>query len=144
MIKLVESECDCKRCSAMCQAPCCPTPAEVEKLIKAGFGNRLMIDDDPNDVCSDPVIKPALKGWEGQRAPYQVASSEGCTFWKKGKCGLHKLGLKPFTGRYAHHDASREHWHAVCEKLKKTWRTKKASVVIKKFMKLFGISKREE
>lgn len=141
-IKLVETECSCDKCQYMCHAPCCPTPSEVEKLIKMGFGPRLMLDDDPADINPEPIIKPALKGYEGKRAPYNVASELGCTFWKDGKCELHTKGLKPFTGRYTHHNISNEHWKAVCEKVTKSWGTKKASKLIKRFKKFMGITEK--
>lgn len=143
-IKIIETECDCPICQYMCHAPCCGTPVEVEMLIKAGFDSRLMLDDNPDDVYPEPVIKPALKGYEGKRAPYHVASHQGCTFWKDGKCELHSLGLKPYLGRVAHHAQPLGIYEAACEKVNKAWGTKKAKNLIEKFKESMGIPKREE
>lgn len=102
---LKETECSCKRCRAMCKRPCFGTPEDIQKIIDAGFGDRLMLDhhcgiDPDNDVS---LLCPALKGSESKNAPFVPSSEQGCTFWKYGKCELHKLKLKPIVGRLAHH-----------------------------------------
>ena len=40
----VPSECACGGCSQMCTRPCWPTPEEARRLIRAGLGDRLMLD----------------------------------------------------------------------------------------------------
>jgi hypothetical protein len=77
----------------------------MEALIEAGFGNRLMYDDFPD---GEDMLKPALKGHEGKKAPWETSSARGCTFWKKGLCELHVLGLKPIQGKLAHHSNTTE------------------------------------
>lgn len=44
-MKVLISECSCDECRLMCQAPCCGTPEEMQSLIDAGYGNRLMHDN---------------------------------------------------------------------------------------------------
>lgn len=100
-ISVLPTECDCDKCSRMCTAPCCGTIEDMQNLIDAGYGNRLMLDDWPDD---NDIIKPAMKGHEGGKAPWDVRTEEGCTFWKDGKCELHQSGLKPTQGKLAHHD----------------------------------------
>jgi hypothetical protein len=141
---LKETQCDCEICSKMCKGPCCGTVEETAKLIKLGYADRLMMDDDPWDVNPEPSIRPALKGYEGRRAPTHVRSEEGCTFWKNGLCELHDKGLKPFSGRYAHHDSTDEEWHSVSQVIVKSWQTKKAANLVKKFNKMQKIGERDD
>jgi hypothetical protein len=111
----------------MCQAPCCGTPAEINALIEAGYGDRLMLDDWPGD---EDMMKPALKGHERQKAPWATKTEEGCTFWKEGKCELHDTGLKPMHARLAHHDNTDDDWRDICAELKKTWQGEEAEICI--------------
>lgn len=116
----------------MCHAPCCGTPEEMEKLIKLGYRNRLMFDDWPGQ---EDLIKPALKGYGGKKAPWETRTEKGCTFWKKGKCELHKLGLKPMVGRLAHHSNSLEDSMKIEDVVRESWRTEKAKEVIQLWKK---------
>ena len=118
------SNCDCKRCQSMCYTPCCGTPEEIEKIMEAGYGDRLCLDDWPGEVTD---IHPALKGYEGGFAPYSVSTKEGCTFWKEGKCELHDKGLKPLGGKYAHHAMTAEEWEKIKPYLQKKWSTKNST-----------------
>lgn len=104
MLSVLPTECDCEMCSSMCHAPCSGTPAEMVNLMKAGYANRLMCDNIPDESGIPEIIKPALKGYEGKSAPYTISSRRGCTFFKEGKCELHDLGLKPIQGKLAHHN----------------------------------------
>lgn len=102
---IVPTECHCKKCKAMCHAPCCGSVEDFERLIEAGYADRLMLDDLPSDPNGGDMLKPALRGHEGRRSPWETSSVEGCTFWNRsGKCDLHNLGLKPTQGRLAIHD----------------------------------------
>lgn len=125
--KYTPNECDCERCSRMCRAPCCGTPGDIKKLIEAGYAKRLMLDDLPS---GPDMIKPALKGSEGEEAPWEVSSEKGCTFWKKGKCELHDLNLKPTQGKLVHHSFNREQYEGVEEIIRDSWETPEAGNVI--------------
>src|SRR5277367_2632444 len=92
MITVLPTECSCKRCSLMCQGPCCGLVSDMKMLIDKGYGNRLMLDDIADGDA--PLLKPALKGYEGKKAPWSTRMPLGCPFWKKGKCELHESGLK--------------------------------------------------
>lgn len=132
MKKFKETACDCNVCSAMCHAPCTGTPEEMKKIIDAGYGDRLCLDDWEDEAVD---LHPALKGWEGEKAPYSVYSSQGCTFWKDGKCELHDKGLKPLGGRFAHHDLPQEEWRKIEPYLEKAWSNKAAKELIEQWRK---------
>jgi len=133
-LKVQISECDCERCSSMCHAPCCGTPDDMEKLIEAGYGERLMYDDWPGGPF---IIKPALKGYEGEGAPWGTFSMQGCTFWKNGKCELHESGLKPIQGKLAYHGHTEIEQNEIEEFIKESWDDQKnAKKVIKQWKKL--------
>ena len=96
--------CSCNTCKGMCMRPCWPTPAEAQKLIKAGHGARLMMDwwegGGPNGSNIE-ILAPASSGYEGGTAPYS-ANSSACNFQNaEGLCELHDSGLKPVEGRFA-------------------------------------------
>lgn len=89
----------------MCKRPCWGTPEDAKRLIDAGYGHRLTRDfwgsrEDGVNVDTH-ILCPALKGYEGTKAPFFPRSEEGCTFWKDGLCELHDLGLKPIEGKLA-------------------------------------------
>src|SRR5581483_8964175 len=118
-IDLTETSCTCKECQGMCEhVPCWPTPQEAEKLMNAGFGDRLMLDWwngfgwRDNDRYFGPtriwVLCPASEGHARnlapERNPFDSRYAERCTFLTEdGLCQLHNLKLKPLEGRIAHH-----------------------------------------
>ena len=89
-----------------------------------------MFDDLPGGA---DIIKPALKGHEGRKAPWETRSHRGCTFWKKGKCELHEIGLKPLQGKLAHHDHSMEQVNEIAHHINESWETEFAKEVIEKW-----------
>lgn len=133
-MNILPTECACEKCVKMCRAPCCGTPQEINALIEAGYGDRLMLDDWDDDP---DMIKPAMKAYEGYRAPWATSTKEGCTFWKEGKCELHDTGLKPMHARLAHHDMIDEEWKYVCNKIKETWHGEEAEICIKNWREKF-------
>jgi len=102
-LNMAPNECSCTICQQMCKRPCWGTPEDAKKLIDAGYSHRLMRDywgeRDENARQDIYILSPALKGYEGHKAPFYPRSSEGCTFWKDGLCELHDLGLKPTEGK---------------------------------------------
>ena len=87
----------------MCQhRPCWPTPDDAQRLVEAGYADRLMVDwwfdRDKNKTLY--LLTPAIMGHESGEAP---AHPEGqCTFLDEaGLCRLHDLNLKPTEGRIA-------------------------------------------
>lgn len=83
----------CAVCVKSCQiSPCYGPPEEIQRIIDAGFGDRLSARLTPSNCVG---IMPASKGSEGG----QYSDGE-CTFLDaNGKCELHSLGLKPMIGR---------------------------------------------
>ena len=130
-LDILPSECDCEKCRNMCHGPCCGTVEEIDRLIDLGYANRLMYDDWPD---GNSLIKPALKGYEGENAPWVTRTEEGCTFWIEGKCQLHDLGLKPLQGRLSHHSQTFEHEMDIEDIIKDEWQNDKTAAVIKKWM----------
>ena len=95
--------CACAECVAMCQhRPCWPTPEDAQRLIEAGYADRLMVDwwfdRDLNKTIY--LLTPAIAGRESGEAP---AHPEGqCTFLNAdGLCQIHDSGLKPTEGQIA-------------------------------------------
>ena len=121
------TECDCEVCSKMCHAPCTGTPDDMQKIIDAGYGDRLCLDDWPGQVAD---LHPALKRYEGDEAPFDVRSEEGCTFWKDGKCELHEKGLKPLGGKIAHHAMDPDVWKEFARLGENSWDNKEAKNLI--------------
>lgn len=118
----------------MCHAPCCGTVEDIEALMDAGYGKRLMFDDWP-DSRVDEVIKPSLKFFEGQRAPWDVSTALGCTFWRNGKCELHDSGLKPSQGKLALHGQSHKITEEIADFVCASWKTPKGKEVIDRWKK---------
>lgn len=91
------SFCACDKCKQQCHTPCLGTPEDIERLIEAGYSDRLALTEwwagVMMGVCKEPVkmIQPILEenGW--------------CTFYHDGLCELHDKGLKPTEGRLSHH-----------------------------------------
>lgn len=125
----------------MCHVPCCGTPWDMELLILSGYGDQLMYDD---LLGGEKMLKPALKGYEGQFSPWQTASHEGCTFWLDGKCQLHNLGIKPTQGKLAHHDLSNAQHNEIAELVNDSWRDGKGDAVIEKWMKINNHTESDE
>lgn len=102
----------------MCSSfPCRPLPEEAIRLMKEGYGSRLMLDRETG------VVMPALRGLEGHEFTGLNHRQLSCTFLTdKQRCELHDLGLKPFEGRMCRHDTPHENDEAYYEVLSK-WGT---------------------
>lgn len=95
------NNCSCMACKTMClSSPCFPTPEEVVRLDKMGFGSDLMFT---------MFMNPETKEIYALVAPRSTEKMGGiinqCTFHNaQGLCDLHELGLKPTEGRLANHN----------------------------------------
>lgn len=91
----IESECACDTCKAMCKRmSCIATPQDVEKLIAAGYKDKLEIRVyyDEKTLVHFPLIAP------------KFSKETGCVFHNdQGLCELHDKKLKPTEGRVANH-----------------------------------------
>lgn len=92
--------CNCKICTGFCRRPGWWTVAQASKAIDAGYGQRMMLEIDPN--LDSGVLSPALKGNEGRIANILYAYNR-CCFLRDNLCELHGTGLKPLECRFAHH-----------------------------------------
>lgn len=98
------SQCKCKLCQEQCHQPCLGTPQDIERLIDAGYANRLAVTEWAAGMimgcCPGPITMVQAKkekdGW--------------CTFFHDGLCELHDKGLKPTEGRLSHHSLKADQW----------------------------------
>ena len=92
--------CTCENCQSMCEAPCWPTPAEHQRLLELGFGDKMMVTsrEHPTEGRYIPVICPAKKGRECKD---NMETDTSCVFQNEsGLCELHGI-CKPLEGRLA-------------------------------------------
>lgn len=133
--KFPESSCSCPKCVKMCEGrPCWGTPAEIQKIIDAGHGNRLMLDWWENASADEiRIVAPAIVGYEGKKAPYWPMGR--CAFLnEKSLCDLHDLGLKPLEGRAAScKDQAEDGCHEHCAK---SFDTKEGRKVVRNFQEI--------
>lgn len=88
--------CKCELCKSQCRQPCKGTPEDIEALINAGYGKRVMLIK-----CLGVKIFTPLYDKE----------KKSCTFFTNGLCELHDLGLKPTEGKLSHHSTTFENFN---------------------------------
>ncbi len=98
------SQCKCKLCQEQCHQPCLGTPQDIERLIDAGFADRL--------AATQWVAGMIMGCCPGPVTMVQARQEENgwCTFFKDGLCELHDKGLKPTEGRLSHHSIRADNW----------------------------------
>lgn len=157
-----ESSCACDKCQSMCRRPCWPMPEDAEKLLDAGYGDRLMLDWYFLQDRRIALLAPAIPGHEGKLAPCsedpaEIAKTDplramlvtmqmlaempklngGCTFHgKDGLCELHDKGLKPTEGKRTRHDIKNEEIH---EAVATTWDNAYGREIVDKWKKTRGL-----
>lgn len=88
--------CSCEKCKSQCHIPCLGTPEDMEKLIDAGYKDRLAPTEWLVGMLFGVIDRPVLM--------VQAKVENGwCTFYHDGKCELHEQGLKPTEGKLSHH-----------------------------------------
>lgn len=90
-------ECKCQACQMQClTCPCLGTPEDIERLIDAGYREKLALTD---------WYVGMMMGVIGHPVPMVQAlqTETGCIFLQNGLCELHNKGLKPTEGRLSHH-----------------------------------------
>ena len=92
--------CSCEVCKSFCIRPGWWTVEEASRAIKAGYGNRMMLELAPDMTFG--VLSPAFKGCEGIYALQEFAGN-GCNFLKNGLCELHGTGYEPIECLFCHH-----------------------------------------
>lgn len=119
--------CQCDKCKAMCSyCPCMGTVEEIQALIDAGHGDKLMLREGtflewhPIETKTVSVLMPAIVGFEG-RSVDSFETGE-CVFFSEDKCMLHDSGTKPIEGRLANHDKELSMTYDERMEMKKSWR----------------------
>ena len=128
MAKHVPS-CSCDECVRMCERPCWPTPDEAQRLIDAGYGNKLMLDYWAASA-NVYLLCPAERGREGGNASF--IPRNGCTLLKNGRCTIHNV-CKPLEGRVASHDGKHDGVHQSVAAL---WDTDKGRSIVAAWQQL--------
>lgn len=92
-------ECKCNLCKQQCTTtPCLGTPEDIEKIIDAGYGERIFLTDWAAGKLmgiTNEVIEIFAPEYDEQK--------KACTFFNDGLCELHHKGLKPTEGKLSHH-----------------------------------------
>ena len=123
--------CSCEICKDMClNRACWPTPVEAQKLIDAGFGDRLMLDWWVRAGGNIYLLCPAQDGCEGGKA---LSDPRGrCALLTSDLlCPLHEAGLKPSEGRLAMHNTKVD-LHAL---VAATWDTDEGRKIAREWIK---------
>ena len=91
------TECSCERCRQMCHVPCLGTPEDIERLVDAGYTDRLR----PTEWLVGALVGLT----DGPISMVQpMVEGDWCTFYHNGLCELHDKGMKPTEGRLSRHD----------------------------------------
>lgn len=98
----VPTSCTCNHCKEQCKTPCLGTPADILKLINAGYIEKL-------------DLTLWVQGYVLKKCPLipmvqAIRTKDGCVFLKNGLCELHDLGLKPTQGILSHHTLMEENF----------------------------------
>lgn len=100
----VPVQCSCSICKRQCHTPCLGTPDDIERIIDAGYVDRLELTNWAAGILLGvtnvvvPMIQP-------------VAGKEYCAFFENGLCILHDRGLKPTEGRLSHHTIKKDNFN---------------------------------
>ncbi len=90
-------QCKCQSCKSQCMvAPCLGTPEDIEKIIDAGYGDKIIGTDLGAGIMMG-VTNNIVEMYQAKQTP------TGCVFFKDGLCELHDKGLKPTEGKLSHH-----------------------------------------
>lgn len=76
-------ECKCKLCKSQCKTPCLGTPDDIEKLIAAGYEDRLSPTVWAAGILMGIVSRPI-----DIIAPTYDEAKGACTFFNDGLCEL--------------------------------------------------------
>ena len=117
-----QASCQCNECMDMCETPCWPTPDEVMRLVVIGYVRKLELKNWVIDGSEIEIVVP------------KRSDNGYCVFFKKGKCLLHRNGLKPREGRYAHHSHSSRDAQNFRADLARLWNTAEGEGVVKYFV----------
>ncbi|WMJ86553.1 hypothetical protein [Anaerocolumna sp. MB42-C2] len=123
--------CSCEICTSYCIRPGWWTVEEAAQAIKAGYGNRMMLEISPDLTFG--VLSPAFRGCEHNYALQEYAYN-GCNFLNHGLCELHGTGFEPLECLFCHHlrKGLGQQCHADIEK---DWRTPTGQALVNNWIK---------
>lgn len=98
-------QCKCSLCKEQCHTPCLGTPEDIERLIDAGYNDKLKLTCWAAGILLGVIDKPIPM-------IQPIAGNEYCIFFHNGLCDLHDKGLKPTEGKLSHHSASLSNFKA--------------------------------
>jgi hypothetical protein len=131
--------CSCEVCTSYCQRPGWWTVEEAEKVIEAGFADRMMLEISPEQNFA--VLSPAFKGNECNYASH-IYSKQACTFLQNGLCELYDRSLQPLECKYCHHN--RKGLGIKCHlDIEKEWKTNDAKRLVVKWGNIVGFWQRQ-
>jgi len=91
--------CKCNDCKKQCTvSPCLGTPDDIEKIIDAGYGDKVF----PTDWAAGILMRVTEDIVPMFQLEYDVQKGH-CVLFENGLCKLHDLGLKPTEGKLSHH-----------------------------------------
>ena len=129
----VPIQCMCSQCKNQCRTPCLGTPEDIERIIDAGYADRLALTQWAAGIFIGvinvpvPMIQP-------------VARKEYCAFLENGLCILHDKGLKPTEGRLSHHTIKKDNFNpamSIAWNVTKEWLMPENREVISRILKKF-------
>ena len=128
--------CSCEICTSFCKRPGWWTVEEATKALKAGYGNRMMLEISPEFTFG--VLSPAFHGCERFIAIQEYAHF-GCGFLTRdGLCELHETGLEPLECRFCHHE--RNGLGLKCHSdIEKDWKTPKGQALVSEWINTYLI-----
>ena len=89
--------CKCRECQQQCRTcPCLGTPDDIERLIDAGYSDKLALTYWCVGQMFGAIPHPI-------RMVQAIQTDGGCIFFRDGLCELHECGFKPTEGRLSHH-----------------------------------------
>lgn len=127
---------ECPECETGIQyceeTPCWGTIPDMQRIIDAGYGAKLMVDYwsmfDPDYRVE--ILCGASTGYEGHNAPYE---RHQCTFLAERKCTIH--AIKPLEGRVA---CCKLEPSRLREGLAKHWDSEKGRALVAKWRETYG------
>lgn len=140
------NSCACSSCKRACQnRPCWGTPDEVEKMLDAGFADKLMLDWwEPDRRTGNRhavyIVAPAARGYEKRHAPNWPTGVTCTLLTSDQKCPLHDTGYKPLEARVVSHATGLSVSQDVRVFIVKQWMTKRGVALVQRWKNLVGLT----
>jgi len=132
------SNCTCDECVQMCETrPCWGTPGEIAEIIRAGHGNKLMLDywvGTYDHIAEEyepdtQILCPAIEMFERKHAPFMPLGR--CTFLDAhSKCVIYDI--RPLEAKIAYH--GQQNLESLHGEIAQTWNTPAGKVLVAKWL----------